>query len=105
MAQIKDIKIPGKELNEMEISSLSNAEFKPPVIRMLKEISGDLNSIKRIQLETKGTLTEIKNNVQWNNRRGDEAENLINYLEHKDSSKMSNQYSKKEKEYKKLRIV
>ena len=40
-------KTPEKELNKREISSLSDAEFKTLVIRMLKEISEDLNSKKR----------------------------------------------------------
>ena len=47
MAQMKGhIKTPQKELNEMEISNLSDAEFKTQVIRMLKELSEDFNSIK-----------------------------------------------------------
>ena len=33
-------------------------------IRMLKELSEDLSSIKKTQSETKGTLFEIKNNLQ-----------------------------------------
>ena len=33
-------------------------------IRILKELSEDLSSIKKIQSETKDTLTEIKNNLQ-----------------------------------------
>ena len=37
-----------KVLNEMEISNLSDAEFKTLVIRMFKELSEDLNSIKKI---------------------------------------------------------
>ena len=38
MAQMKEhIKTPEKELNEMEISNLLDAEFKTLVIRMLKE--------------------------------------------------------------------
>ena len=57
MVQMKEeIKTPEKELNKMEISNLSDAEFKTPVIRVLKELSGDLNSIKKIQSETKDTL-------------------------------------------------
>ena len=32
----------------MEISNLSDAEFKTLVIMMLKELSEDLNSIKKI---------------------------------------------------------
>ena len=50
---------------------------------LLKELSEDLNSIKMIQSETKDTLTEIKNNLQWNKSRMVEAENQINDLEHK----------------------
>ena len=48
VAQMKaQIKTPGKELNKIEISNLSDAEFKTVVIRMLREISEDLNSIKK----------------------------------------------------------
>ena len=61
MAQVKEhIKTPEKEVNKMEISHLSDAEFKTLVIRMLKELSEDLNSIKKIQSETKDTLIEIR---------------------------------------------
>ena len=39
MAQMKEqIKTPEKELNEMEISNASDAEFKTLVLRMLKEM-------------------------------------------------------------------
>ena len=39
MAQMKEqIKTPEKEVNEIEISNLSNAEFKTLIIRMLKEL-------------------------------------------------------------------
>ena len=57
------IKTPEKELNEMEISNLSDAESKILVIQMLKELSEDLNSIKKIQSEMKDTLIEIKSNL------------------------------------------
>ena len=67
----------------MEISNLFIAEFKTLVTRMLKELSEDLSSIKRIQLETKDLLTKIKNNLQGINSRVDEAEKQINDLEHK----------------------
>ena len=50
MAQMKEqIKTPEKELNKMKISNLSDAEFKTLVIRMLKEHSADLSSIKKTQ--------------------------------------------------------
>ena len=49
MAQMKEqIKTPEKEPNKMEISNLSDAEFKTLVIRMLNEFREDLNSIKKI---------------------------------------------------------
>ena len=43
------IKTLEKELNKVEISNLSDAEFKTLVIRMPKELSEDPNSIKKIQ--------------------------------------------------------
>ena len=91
MAQMKEqqIKTPETELNKMEISNLSDAEFKTLVIWMLKELrkelSEDLNSIKKIQSEMKDTLIEIKNNVQGNNSGVDEVENQINDLEHEEA--------------------
>ena len=85
MAQVKEqIKTPGKELNEMEISNLPDAEFKTLVIRMLKELNEDLSSIKKIQSETKDSLIEMKNNLQGNKCRVDEAKNKFNDLEHKE---------------------
>ena len=51
----EQIETPGKGLNKMEISNLSDVEFKTLVIRMLKELSEDLNSIKKIQSEMKDT--------------------------------------------------
>ena len=51
MAQMKEqIKTPEKDLNKREISNLSDTETL--VIRMPKELSEDLNSIKKIQPET-----------------------------------------------------
>ena len=51
MAQMKEqIKTPEKDLNKREISNLSDTETL--VIRMPKELSEDLNSIKKIQSET-----------------------------------------------------
>ena len=66
----EQIKTPKKELNEMEISNLLDAEFKTLFIRMLKELSEDLSSMKKTQSETKGTLIEIKTiyrktTVEW----------------------------------------
>ena len=69
-------------------------------MNMLKELNEDLSSIK-IQSEMKATLIEIKNNLQGNNHRVDEAENQINDLEHKEA-KTTNLNNKNPK---KMRIV
>ena len=69
----------------MGISNLLDAEFKTLPIEMLKELSEDLRSIKKIQSELKDTLIKVKNNLQGNNSRVDEAENQINDLEHKEA--------------------
>ena len=50
MAQMKEqIKMPEKELKKkkMEISNPLDAEFKTLVIRIIKELSEDLSSIKK----------------------------------------------------------
>ena len=50
MAQMEEqIKTPKKGLNKMKISNLSDAEFKTLIISMFKELSEDLNSIKKIK--------------------------------------------------------
>ena len=47
MSELKEQnKTPEKELHEMEISNLSDAEFKTLVIRMLKELIGYFKNIK-----------------------------------------------------------
>ena len=74
-----------KRANKMEISNLSDAEFKTLPIEMLKELSEDLRSIKKIQSELKDTLIKVKNNLQGNNSRVDEPESQINDLEHKEA--------------------
>ena len=85
MAQMKEQnKSPEKELNEMEISNLSDAEFKTLVIGMLKKIIGYCNSIKKTQAEMKVALSEIKKNLQGTNSGGDELKNQINDLEPKE---------------------
>ena len=85
----------------MEISNLSDAEFKTLVIRMLKELSEDLSSIKKIQSETKDTLTEM-NNLQGNNSRVKEADNQINDLEHKEAKNNQSEQQEEKRIQKKL---
>ena len=65
------------------MSNLSDAEFKTLVIRIIKELSRDLNSQNKTYSEMKDSLIEIKNNLQENNSTVDEAKSQINNLEHK----------------------
>ena len=54
MVQVKEqIKTPEKELHKMEISNLSDPEFKALDIRVLKELSEDLNSLKKDPVRNK----------------------------------------------------
>ena len=53
-------KMPAKELNEVEKSNLTDAEFKTLVVRLHNELIGYFNSIKKTQVEMKITLSEIK---------------------------------------------
>ena len=59
----KQNKTPKQELNEMETSNLSSAQFKTLVIRMLQELTGYFNSIKKIQAKMKVTVSEIKKKI------------------------------------------
>ena len=52
---------------------------------MLKELSEDLNSIKKDPVRNKDTLIETKNNLQGNNSRVDEVKNQINDMAHKEA--------------------
>ena len=67
----------------MDISNLSDAEFKTLIIRMLKELIGYFSSIKKTQAEMKVTLSKIKKNLQGINSGMDEDKNQTSDLEHK----------------------
>ena len=58
----------------METNNLLDAEFKTFVVRMLNELSENLNSIKKNQSEIKNTLIEIRiiyreSTVEWMKQR------------------------------------
>ena len=61
MAQMKERnKTPEKELNEMEISKLTDGQLKTLIIRMLQELIGYFNRIKKTQAAMKFALSEIR---------------------------------------------
>ena len=85
----------------MDIKNLPDAQFKTLVMRMLKEITGYCYSIKKTQAEMKVTLSEKKKkNLQGIKSGGDETENQINDLEHKEEKSIQSD-SMKKKELKK----
>ena len=92
----EQIKIPEKELNKMEISNLSDAEFKI----LHQDAQGTqwvLQQHKKTQAERKITLSKIKKNLQGINTRVKEAENQISVWNIREQ-KTPNQNSKKKKE-------
>ena len=52
------------QLSDKEIANLSEAQFKTLVIKMLQELTGYFNSIKKTQAAMKVALCEIKENIQ-----------------------------------------
>ena len=83
----------------MEISNLSDAEFKTLVVSTLKELSEDLSSIKNILSETKDTVIYRETAVEWMKPR------MISMIWNIRKQKTTNQNKKKKKESKKMRIV
>ena len=66
----KGIKTPEKELINMEMANLSDAEFKALVIRMLREMTEYSRKIKE---DVKAIQNEIKKNIQGINSEGKET--------------------------------
>ena len=71
MAQMKEQnKTPGKELNEMKITNLSDAEFKTLVSVCSKNSWGTTTTLEKTQAEMKAALREIKKSLQGTNKEG-----------------------------------
>ena len=77
----RQIKTPEKELSDKERDSVSDAEFKTLVSRMLTEI---IEFTCKMKEEMKATQSEIKQNIQGTNSEGKETGTQINDLEHKE---------------------
>ena len=61
---------PGKELNEMEASKVSDIEFIRMVIRMLKELTGNYK-------ELSGNDNSMKKEIETINKNQEEMNNII----------------------------
>ena len=92
-------KNPEKELNEMEIANLSEAEFKTLVIRMLIEM---VEYGRKIEEKMKAMLSEIKENAQGTNSDGKETGTQIYSLVQKEEINIQQNRMKKQ-EFKKMR--
>ena len=81
----EQIKAPEKiQQSYKEIANLSDAQFKTLVIRMLQELTGYLNSIKKIQAAMKVALCEIKKKLQGTNSDRKETGTQINGVDQKE---------------------
>ena len=79
MVQMKEqIRTPEKQLSNEEIASLSDAEFKTLVIRMLTKM---IAYGCRIEEEVKTMQSEMKRNIQGTNSEGKETGTQTNSLE------------------------
>ena len=78
----EQIKTPEKiQLNDEEIASLSDAEFKTLVITKITEMTEYGHNIKE---EVKAMQTEIKENIQGTNSEGKETRTGINGFDQKE---------------------
>ena len=88
----KQIKAPEKtQLSAEEIASLSDAEFKTLVVRMLREMIELSHKIEEVE---KAMQSEIKKNIQGNNREEKETRTQINNLEKEEINIQSEQNEK-----------
>ena len=83
MAQRKEqVKAPEKiQLRDEEIASLSDAQFKTLVIRMLTEL---VEFGRKLDEKMKAMPRETKENVQGTNREGKETRIQINGVDQKE---------------------
>ena len=88
-------KYPEKELNQMEASKPPDTEFKTMVMRILKELSENFNSIKKDIETIKKNQPEIRNTLEVINRPLDEAEDQISDLEDKVAKTLNQNNEKK----------
>ena len=100
MTQVKEqIKTPEKELTDKEIDSLSDAELKTLVIKMLIEM---VEYGHKIEENVKAIQSEIKKNIQGTNSEGKETGIQINTLGQKEEINIQPEQMKKQ-EFKKIR--
>ena len=98
----EQIKAPEKiQLSNKEIANLSDAQFKPLVIRKLTELVEFGHKLDEKMM--KAMLRETKENVQGTNSDGKETGTLRSALWTRRKKETSNQNRMKKQEFKKMR--
>ena len=92
-----------KNTTKQQRANLSDAQFKTLVIRMLQELTGYLNSIKKTQAAMKVALCEIKKKLQGTNSDGMETRTQINGLEQKEERNIHSEQNQETRIQKKKR--
>ena len=97
MAEMKEqIKAPEKiQLSDEEIASLSDAQFKTLVIRMLTEL---VEFGHKLDEKMKAMLSETKENVQGTNSDGKETGTQINGMDQKEERNIQPEKNSKNEE-------
>ena len=98
----EQFKAPEKiKLSDEEIANLPDAQFKTLVIRMLQELSGYFNSIKKTQAAMKVALCEIKKNLQGTNSDRKKTGLQINSVDQKEERNIQPEQSEETRIFKK----
>ena len=83
------------------MSNLLDVEFKNTGYKDAQETQLGPQQHKKNPVRNEGFLIEIKNNLQENNSKMDEAENQINDLEHKEAKNQAIRKTRRKKNPKK----
>ena len=91
----EEIKVPERiKLSDEEIATLSDAQFKTVVIRMLTEM---VEYGCKIEEKVKAMKNEIKDNVQGTNSDGKETGTQISSLDQKEERNIQPEQSEKKR--------
>ena len=88
------------QLSNEEVASLSDAEFKTLVIRMLTEM---VEYGHKLDEKMKAILSEIKENIQGTNSEGKETRTQVNNLEQKEEINIKPEQNEETRIQKKMR--
>ena len=107
---------PEKQLNEVEIGSLPEKEFRIMIVKMIQDLgkrmeakvekmkemfNEDLEKLKNKQTEVNNTITEVKTTLEGINTRITEAEERMSELEDRMEEFTAAEWNKEKKNEKK----